>query len=173
MAGGELPRYKYIKKMVDKQKIFHKKIRINGFLYKQTNNVCFITICLKDKNQLFHNNTNFTKACMELFKSYSINNNLSIFAYCFMPDHIHILLSPSDKKSIIDFVREFKSLTTKIAWEYGIKEKIWQKSFYDHFLRSEEDIYDTAMYILNNPLRKNLVTHWKNYEFSGSLVYEL
>ena len=54
-----------------------------------------------------------------------------------------------------------------------MKGKFWQTSFYDHFLRKEEDVRDVVMYVLHNPVRKGLVSEWREYPYSGSLVYEL
>ncbi|MCC7210600.1 MAG: hypothetical protein IT451_02000 [Candidatus Brocadia sp.] len=53
------------------------------------------------------------------------------------------------------------------------KGKFWQTSFYDHFLRKEEDVRDTVMYVLNNPVRKGLVAEWREYPYSGSFVYDV
>jgi len=56
---------------------------------------------------------------------------------------------------------------------FGIKGKFWQTSFYDHFLRKEEAGKDVIMYVLNNTVRKGLVSEWREYPYSGSLVYDL
>jgi len=100
-------------------------------------------------------------------------NNIPLYAYCILPDHAHFLLSASEVQGIIEFVREIKSRSTKIAWQHGYGGKIWQRSFYDHFLRKDEDCRMVANYIINNPVRNGIVEHWKDYPFSGSLVYEL
>jgi len=90
-----------------------------------------------------------------------------------MPDHVHLLISASERESIIEFVGEIKSLSTKMAWQHGYSGTIWQRSFYDHFLRKDEDCKMVANYIVHNPVRAGIVEHWQNYPFSGSLVYEL
>ncbi len=90
-----------------------------------------------------------------------------------MPDHIHLLISPSPQVSLVDFVRAFKGRSTRLAWQYGYPGKIWQRSFYDHFLRKEEDVHRVVDYILNNPVRQGIVDDWQEYPFSGSLVYNL
>jgi len=90
-----------------------------------------------------------------------------------MPDHVHLLISASDKKGIVEFVRETKSLSTKMAWQHDYNGTIWQRSFYDHFLRKDEDCRIVANYIIRNPVRAGIVEHWKDYPFCGSLVYEL
>ncbi len=46
-------------------------------------------------------------------------------------------------------------------------EKLWQKSFYDHVIRKEEDLNSIAGYIFNNPVRKELVENYEDYPFLG------
>ena len=96
-----------------------------------------------------------------------------IFAYCLMPNHLHLLLTPSENQvSVPKFMQIFKGKTTHIFWKYGFKGRLWQKSYYDHIMRSYEDLHETAKYILNNPVRKNMVTEISEYPFSG-IVDEL
>ena len=52
----------------------------------------------------------------------------------------------------------------------GIK---WQKDFYDHIHRKNEDLKKHITYLLDNPVRKGLVDHWQNYPFKGSLDFNL
>ncbi len=91
-----------------------------------------------------------------------------------MPDHIHLLLSPSNICSITRFIGSFKSLCARKGWiNFGLEKSFWQKRYYDHFLRKDEDIKEVALYILNNPVRKGLTTEWVEYPLCGSLVFEL
>jgi len=45
----------------------------------------------------------------------------------------------------------------------------WQKDFYDHVIRKHEDITTQIKYILDNPVRKGLVSSWQEYPFKGSI----
>ena len=124
----------------------------------------FITICTKDKINFFKNNT-IAREIIDCLISEKKRLNLSIYAYCLMPNHLHLLLSPStSKKSVSDFIGGFKSKSTRLAWKNKIT-KLWQNRFYDHILRSDENLREVATYILNNPVRKNLVASWDEYEF--------
>jgi len=151
---------------------FRKKIRLYKFNYQNTSNVCSLTLCAANQKKVFANEE-FVKECIELLKEYSRAKAISIYAYCFMPDHLHLLVSPSAEKDLISFVREIKSLSTKIGWKYGIKSAFWQRSFYDHFLRKEEAIKKVAQYILCNPVRKGIVSDWHEYPYCGSFVWDL
>jgi putative transposase len=42
----------------------------------------------------------------------------------------------------------------------------WQRGFYDHALRKEEDAEKAAQYMVNNTVRKGLVNSWRDYPYS-------
>ncbi len=47
--------------------------------------------------------------------------------------------------------------------------KRWKKDFYDHVIRTNEDIVTQVKCILDNPVRKGLVLSWQGYPFKGSI----
>jgi putative transposase len=96
-----------------------------------------------------------------------------IFTYCLMPNHLHLLLTPGERQaSVPKFMQILKGKTTHIFWKCGFKGRLWQKSYYDHIMRSYEDLHEAAKYILNNPVRDNMVEEISEYPFSG-IVDEL
>ena len=83
---------------------------------------------------------------------------LSVDRYVIMPNHIHFLMTiqkspgaascaPTD--SIIRAVQAFKSQTTRLAGA----GPVFQRSFYDHVIRNEEDYREIWEYIDHNPAR--------------------
>jgi putative transposase len=86
-------------------------------------------------------------------------------AVCVMPDHIHLLLAPV-KENLIDLIGRWKSHTTHLIQVQERIGKLWQRSFYDHGLRKDEDLIKAAEYIVSNPVRKNLVGGWRDYSYS-------
>ena len=99
------------------------------------------------------------------------NEEMLLYAYCFMPDHVHILLAPEGGRDVLSLVRTYKSKTTRIYWKLGNRGRLWQHGFYDRILRQEENIKQVAGYIMENPVRKGLVNDFREYPFSGSLVF--
>jgi len=99
------------------------------------------------------------------------NGNILVYAYCIMPDHIHLLVSPHGEHDVVAFVQAYKSRTTRIFWQANYNGKLWQHGFYDRILRQQEDIKQVARYILDNPVRKKITDDYLTYPFSGSLVF--
>jgi REP element-mobilizing transposase RayT len=95
------------------------------------------------------------------------------FVYLFMPDHAHLLLAPQDDcGEVLKAMRLFKQKSGFWLSKHRRNVK-WQKDFYDHILRHEEDIEKHVRYILANPIRAGLVEDWKEYTFRGSTVFDL
>jgi len=90
----------------------------------------------------------------------------SLHAYCFMPDHLHLLICGEDGSSLTDFVHHFKQFSGhRYKREHGAQ--LWQISYYDHVLRTDEDLLAVARYIWDNPVRAGLVQNRSGYSFSG------
>ena len=90
-------------------------------------------------------------------------------AYCFMPDHQHLIIT--GKQSDSDIWKTVVSYKQKTGfWMSANKSGTnWQKDFYDHIIRNQEDIVRQVKYILDNPVRKGLVSSWQEYPFKGSI----
>jgi putative transposase len=143
-----------------------KQIRLTGFDYS-TPTAYFITICANKKQNLFVRD-NLNRKIMECIHTEKLRTNFKIYVYCLMPNHIHLLLNPAESGiTVSQFIGGFKSKSTYIAWEIGIAGKIWQPRFHDYILRKTDDLKIVGQYILDNPVRKNLVTKWDNYKYSG------
>jgi REP element-mobilizing transposase RayT len=109
----------------------------------------------------------------------TINENIAIDKYVFMPDHIHgiIRIDNPDKiqhpKGEFDFqvaerwghrslpgvIRDFKSVTTRhYKSMFHVNESLWQDSYFDTVIRTQEQYIEIWNYIENNP-RKWLFEH--------------
>jgi putative transposase len=156
----------------DNNKLFlPKRPRIKGFEYKGSH-AYFVTICTSNNRNVFISKEQFDLAFCHLNES-AAQHSFNIYAYCFMPDHLHILLVPNNESaSLAQFIKIFKQ---KSAFYYKQKygDKLWQPSYHDHVLRKAEDIKEISEYILNNPVRKGMVGDYRNYPYLGSMVFDI
>jgi putative transposase len=102
----------------------------------------------------------------------SREEEMLLYAYCVMPDHIHLLIAAGGNHNVVSFVQAYKSKTTRMYWTTKNQGKLWQHGFYDRILREEQDIKQVSRYILENPVRKGIVDDFMSYPFSGSLVFK-
>ena len=81
----------------------------------------------------------------------------------FMPDHIHLLVTLGPDADLSSVVRSFKGRMTPALRE---KQAGWQNSFYDHRLRTSDDLLPVFLYVFLNPYRASLCTQnqtWPGY----------
>ncbi len=109
-------------------------------------------------------------ACLAELNSLSKRHGFSVLAYCFMPDHVHLLVTGADDADLPRFVKDFKQ-RTGYAYRRTNAEALWQKSYYDHVVRAEEDLREVARYIVGNPVRAALAATPADYPYSGSFVW--
>lgn len=97
-------------------------------------------------------------------------STVTLYAWCVMPDHVHCILSPTDACDVITFVGQFKNLAQRAAWRCGVAGRFWQVSFWDHFLRQDEQLETLVRYVLENPVRAGLAAEPEQYAFCGAIV---
>ena len=79
---------------------------------------------------------------------------IRITHYVIMPNHVHLIISVNNPNTVVgrgsptlqEYIKRLKTFTTK---KYG--QKLWQRGFYDHIIRNEEDLYYHIQYINENP----------------------
>jgi putative transposase len=141
-----------------------KIIRLKKEVYSNNNLIFSITICTKNRQPIFRNEL-YAQAIIKTFQTRPFHQNAKLYAYCLMPDHLHLLISPKDG-NLIDFIRRWKSYVASILNKLDFNGACWQRSFYDHALRKDEDIQIAAKYIVHNPVRKQITDKWREYPFS-------
>ena len=69
--------------------------------------------------------------------------------YVIMADHIHLLISVNKRQDVSLVINQMKGFVSKKA---GFS--LWQRSYYDHIIRDEQDYLEKWQYIENNTLKK-------------------
>lgn len=97
------------------------------------------------------------------------NNHGHVAVFVVMPDHVHLIVSGSGGDSdLLRLVKEFKQKTTFRARKTGVAFA-WQKDFWDHVIRDQQDYANQVHYILRNPVRKRLCLRWEDWAHRGVL----
>jgi putative transposase len=148
--------------------------RLNGYDYTRPG-YYFITICTKDREPLLGEIINEKIKLSEKGKIVSecwfdLPNhypNIILDEFIVMPNHIHgiiIIHNGSDKKlkhGLSEFIRAFKSFASRrinsLHTTTITTKNIWQPRFYDHIIRSENELNRIRLYIKNNP---NKIHHY-------------
>ena len=92
---------------LDKNMPLPKRPRLSSFNYRGTYTY-FLTLLTKDRRPLF-TNPEIVNILLDFTNEVSEKEGFDIEAYCFMPDHLHLLLSGRNTKSdLARFVNLFK-----------------------------------------------------------------
>lgn len=136
--------------------------RLRKGRYTQKGGIYHITVCTWKKMPYFREFAAGMVVAKNLSKS---DPKLETLCYVVMPDHFHWLFQISGIDSLSALVQKLKSVTTKELREAGLAGPypVWQKGFYDHALRQEEDVVNVARYIVANPIRAGLVRSVREY----------
>ena len=92
---------------------------------------------------------------------------ITLYGHVVMPDHVHFILEQPVCQAgdhigapLREIVSWFKTMTTNDyirhvkRGEYAPFEgRLWQRNYYEHVIRNEEDYLQTAAYIEGNPTR--------------------
>lgn len=151
--------------------VLEKKHRLHRAVYVGLVRATF-TLCIKDKKTLFGNQV-IVDQFLKIFKEAIKTEQLKNWVYIFMPDHFHAVIEGKTFKSnLCKAMVLFKQKTGYWLSKNNVNRE-WQKDFYDHIHRREEDLVKHIRYILENPVRKGLVKNWRDYPFKGSLDFNL
>jgi len=158
----------------------HKSIRLKHYDYSQPGSY-FVTICARNREPLFGKINDgemvlsamgkIVKTCiMDIPAHYP---NVALDKFVIMPNHVHAIIvlwgensrgtacrAPTEEKfgqpkksSISTIIRSLKSTSTKriniLIHTSG--HSIWQRNYYEHVIRNENELNKIRQYIINNP----------------------
>ena len=149
--------------------IHERKHRLDRACYVGNVAVCY-TACIRQHKPLFQDAIiacEFTRILFDECKKH----RCELQAYIFMPDHVHVIIQGKDEQA--DTWKSMSLFKQRTGfWLSQHKHDVeWQKDFYDHIIRDTKNLEKQIRYILNNPVRKELVADWKEYKFKGSSIY--
>jgi REP element-mobilizing transposase RayT len=144
-----------------------KSIRLAEQVYS-VYKVFSITIGVSDRYPWFELYPGLADTAMRLLIDLASERRTALYAWCVMPDHVHLLLQDRD---LVEFIRLFKGKMTPQSRALEPTRALWQESFYDRCMRTEESLTTVAVYIWRNPVRAGLVDQASDYRWSGSSVW--
>jgi putative transposase len=132
----------------------------------------FLTFCTFGRRSVFTDSRIVEVVRAEIERA-AVACSFEQIAYCFMPDHVHLLVeATSTASSLPQFVKAAKQFAGYAARQVTGKP-LWQTGYFERVLRAEEHTLNIAAYIINNPVRAGLVSNPIDYPFSGSGQYSL
>jgi len=137
----------------------------------------FFTVVTYQRNPILIKNIELLR---ESFRYSKTKFDYTIDAIVVLPEHFHIILTPIyplEYPKIIQAIKYYFSKHCDSFYYQHLKQSysrnnerykpIWQKRYYEHAIRDEKDFNLHLGYIHYNPVKHQLVTKAKEWEFSS------
>lgn len=111
------------------------------------------------------------RAYLERLAKYRTKFNLTLYAYCLMPNHVHLLLETADPPLAKFMQGVQQSYTQYFNRVHGQVGHVFQGRYKAIVCEREPYLYALIRYIHLNPVRAKLVTKPEEYPFSSHAIY--
>ena len=96
-----------------------------------------------------------------------------ITAYCFMPNHVHLLVrGQSDRSDCREFIKSAKQYSG-YYYKQAHGWQLWQRYGFERVVRDDLERAFVIGYIVGNPVRAGLVSHPAEFPYLGSQVHSV
>lgn len=139
--------------------------------YYQPGQIVFITQITYGRQPVF-TTTEFSSLLLESWRRTKEHHPYKMLAYVILPDHFHFLIQPSGDDNFSQIMHSLKlnfTLSYKKRIDATGQIKFWQKRFWDHVIRNEQDLENHIHYIHSNPVKHGYVPEpgcWQNSSYS-------
>ncbi|KUK52129.1 MAG: Transposase [Desulfotomaculum sp. 46_296] len=111
------------------------------------------------------------KAYLHLLAQWCSQWKVEIWAYCLMPNHVHLIVVPPSKEALTRAIAEtHRRYTSRVNLREGWTGHLWQGRF-SSFPLSEAHLYSAASYVERNPVRAGLVKEPWQYPWSSAAAH--
>jgi putative transposase len=121
---------------------------------------------------------------IEVLQKCLVMQRASCGGFVIMPDHVHALISGGEEFKISPFVQVWKKTSSYRIGQFFERElerynqlcppgcAIWQASFYDYNVDSDEKRNEKIEYMHNNPVEARLADYAVEWDWSSARFYE-
>lgn len=163
----------------------------NRKLFDNQDNTYFITSSVLGLRKVFSIHETYYSILIESLYFTRKKYTSYIIAYVLMPNHIHVILTMNNGKSVSDYMRDFKRHTSKEIVKLLRKDKkdkllqdlyklggtgnyrLWKDRFDDLIITNEKTLKIKIDYIHNNPVEAGLVENITDWKYSSARNYYL
>jgi putative transposase len=142
---------------------------LRGFSYRGVHRY-LLTFCAIERARVFER-TDIVEDALQQIRITASRERSAILAYCFMPDHVHLLIEGlNDHADLKQFAKMAKQ-RSGASHALSASGRLWQEGYWETVLRKDEDARPVARYIFENPVRASLVMSARDYPHLGSDVW--
>jgi REP element-mobilizing transposase RayT len=129
----------------------------------QANAIYSVTLVTYQRQNIFHDFQS-ARFLIQTLRQSDLELYSETIGFVVMPNHLHWMFKLTASKELGDLLMMVKGRSSrKINILRHSNKPVWQKNYYDHCLRHDEDLIKNMRYIVANPLRAGLVPSLKFY----------
>jgi REP element-mobilizing transposase RayT len=92
-----------------------------------------------------------------------------LHTWVIMPNHVHMLVRVLSPHTLSDLVKGWKSFTARrINQQLSRQGTVWQKEYWDRYIRDERHYVQAMAYIHENPVKAGLVVSPEDWRWSSA-----
>lgn len=123
------------------------------------NSLVFITCVTHNRIKILADEK-YLSIFWSVLKKAQLLHPFHLFAYVIMPDHFHWIMQLPEENP--NFSEPMHSIKRNLTWEFkkelGVNQfQLWQRGFWDHVIRDDEDLKQHFDYIHWNPVKHGYV----------------
>lgn len=121
-----------------------------------------------NRKQIVFRTTEDYKKYLNILKKAKNKYKILLYAYCLMPNHVHLLIETKTSSDMSKFMRWINlAYATHYNNTYQILGHLWQGRFISKPIFKEKYLIDCAYYIESNPARANIVKDITEYKWNS------
>lgn len=119
------------------------------------------------RQQTFFNDEDY-QSYLDLMSEWCMKFHVETWAYCLMPNHIHLIVVPETKDGLNQAIGETHRLyTRRFNFREGWRGHLWQGRF-SSFIMEERYLLAFTRYVELNPVRTGLVKKHEEWRWSSA-----
>ena len=148
----------------------------------------FVTFCIHRRLPVLTNDP-FRRIVVDAIDKSRAAHGFALLAYVIMPEHVHLVLWPTEVMKLGTVVGEIKRYAAREILSHLLKtggqvpdrltvsrnsvqrRVVWQRRCYDHNCRSEKSVWEKVEYCHQNPVKRGLVKDVEDWEWSSFRWY--
>ena len=111
------------------------------------------------------------RAYVDLLAEHCRAAGVAVWAYCLMPNHVHLILVPRDEDGLRRALGEaHRRYTRRVNFREGWRGHLWQERFHS-FALDEGHLLAAARYVELNPVRAKLKRRARDWRWSSARAH--
>jgi len=132
--------------------------------------ILFLTVCTAQRTPLLANE--FAHSILQsIWNESHPRQGWAVGDYVVMPDHVHLFARQAvDGCPLAKWMQTWKSISARtVAKQLNVLPQLWQKNYFDRFLRSADSYSEKWNYVRMNPVRAGLTATPEAWPYQGRI----